>query len=64
MTRKPKVDKIFQNRTMRDLETLEKAISARLSEFIQCENEAQTITYRKFKRDVDAAIAEAKAKEI
>jgi hypothetical protein len=63
MPRKPKVDKVFQNRTLKDLETLEKWISARLAEFIRCENEAQTLTYRKLKRDVDAAIAEAKAKE-
>ena len=63
MPRKPKLDKVFQNRTLKDLETLERAISARLAEFIQCENEAQTIMYQNLKNQVDTAITETKAKE-
>jgi hypothetical protein len=60
MPRTNKYDKMFQGKSLRDLEALNTAVTARLSEFIEAQNEAQTITYTKIQESIQKEIASQK----
>ena len=60
MARQNKYDKMFQGKSLKDLQAIKPHIDARLNDFIEAKNEAQTATYKAIQASLDKAIASQK----